>query len=476
MILMMVLPGIVVMLIILMSDKKMKLIKQMVLLLSIVELMLSLCLWVYFDDFMMYNECLISYKWVLYYNINYTIGIDGISLLMLNLTNFLITICILCSWKIKYRLKDFLILLFIIQFCLINVFIVLDLILFYIFFESVLIPMFLIIGVWGSRERKIHAAYQFFVYTLLGSLLMLLSIVLIHFSKGTTDIYLLKDLDLSIYRERIIWLAFFFSFAVKIPMFPFHIWLPEAHVEAPTAGSVLLAGILLKLGGYGFLRFSLPLLGESNFYFGPLIYILSILGVIYCSLTTIRQIDMKKIIAYSSVAHMNYVTVGIFSNTIQGLEGCIYLMISHGLVSSGLFLCVGMLYDRYKTRLISYYGGIVTIMPIFSIFFLFLILSNISFPGTSSFIGEILILLGSIKLNTVVAFFLFLGVILGAVYSMFLYNRILFSCLRDNKNYNDVNYREAAILFYLVYLIILLGFQPNLILERIHFHVFSLLK
>ena len=310
------------------------------------------------------------------------------------------------------------------------VFCMLDLLLFYVFFESVLLPMFLIIGVWGSRERKIRAAYQFFLYTLIGSLFMLLAILLIYFQTGTTDLQVLFVSEFSLQRQFLLWFAFFASFAVKVPMIPVHIWLPEAHVEAPTSGSVILAGVLLKLGTYGFVRYSIPLFPDASVYFTPLVYTMSIIGIIYASLTTLRQIDLKKIIAYSSVAHMGFVTLGLFSLNIQGIEGALLLMLSHGFVASSLFLCIGVLYDRTHTRLVKYYGGLVHVMPLFSVFFLIFTMGNLSLPGTSSFVGEFLILVGVFQTNPFVATCAATGMILGGAYSIWLYNRVVFGNLK----------------------------------------------
>lgn len=411
-------------------------------------------------------------------NLNYYTGVDGISIFFIILTALIIPICILCSWTtVKYRLKEFLIILFFIEFLLFNVFFVLDVLLFYVFFEGVLIPMFLLIGIWGSRERRIHAAYQFFLYTLIGSVLMLLAILLIYFETGSTNIHVLIDSEYSEIRQIIVWLAFFCSFAVKVPMVPVHIWLPEAHVEAPTAGSVILAGILLKMGTYGLIRFSLPMLPYGTEYFVPLVYTISVIGIIYSSCTTIRQIDLKKIIAYSSVAHMNYVTIGIVSNDIQGIEGSIYMMLGHGLVSSGLFLCVGMLYERYHTRVINYYGGLIYGMPIFGVIFLILTLANVSLPGTSNFIGEFMILVGIFNKNIIVAILAAIGVILGAVYAIWLYNRVMFGILKNENitEYADVNKREFLTYMPLIVLIIILGIYPSILLDTMHISVMEVL-
>lgn len=411
-------------------------------------------------------------------NVSYYTGVDGISIFFIILTALLIPICVLCSWTtVRYRLKEWLIILFFIEFLLFNVFGVLDLLLFYIFFESVLIPMFLIIGVWGSRERRIHAAYQFFLYTLLGSLFMLLAILLIYFQTGSTNIHVLVDSEYSQWRQVIVWFAFFCSFAVKVPMVPVHIWLPEAHVEAPTAGSVLLAGILLKMGTYGMIRFSLPMLPYGTQYFVPLVYAMSVVGIVYSSCTTIRQVDLKKIIAYSSVAHMNFVTIGIMSNDIQGIEGSIYLMLGHGVVSSALFLCVGMLYERHHTRIINYYGGMIYGMPIFGVLFMAFTFANISLPGTSNFVGEFLVLAGVFNRNIFVAVAASLGVILGAVYAIWLYNRVMFGEQKVQfvEGFADINMREFYIYLPLIILVGVLGIYPSLLLETMHLPVLEVL-
>ena len=375
-------------------------------------------------------------------------------------------------------LKEYLICFLVLEFLLIQVFCVLDLFLFYIYFESVLIPMFLIVGIWGSRERKIRAAYQFFLYTLLGSLLMLIALLCIYFQTGSTDLQFLWNIEFSEKHQFLFWLAFFASFAVKIPMIPFHIWLPEAHAEAPTAGSVILAGILLKMGGYGFMRFSIPMFPLATVYFTPIIYTLSLLATIYASFTTLRQIDLKKIIAYSSISHMGFVTIGLFTLNIQGVEGSVFLMLSHGLVSSALFLSIGILYDRYKTRIIRYYGGFVQVMPIFTIFLLFFVFSNIGFPGTSSFIGELLVLLGIFQLNIFVTFFIAVSMVLGAAYSIWFFNRISFGLLKTHyfKVFQDLSRREFWILISLVLGILWMGVLPTTFLNEMHFSIINLIE
>jgi len=412
------------------------------------------------------------------FNIHYIVGLDGISLLLIILTTLLIPLCICVNINtIHYRFKEYVLLLILLEFLLINTFSVLNLVFFYIFFESVLIPMFLIIGIWGSRQRKIHAAYQFFLYTFFGSIFMLFSILIIYIHLGTTnyDILLLNNFN-SLY-QKFLWFAIFFSFAIKIPMIPVHIWLPEAHVEAPTAGSVLLAGILLKLGSYGMLRFLIPIFPEATIYFLPLVYTFSIIGIIYGSLTTLRQIDLKKIIAYSSVVHMNFALLGLFALNLEGIQGSIYLMLSHGIVSGALFLCIGCLYDRYHTRILRYYGGLVLTMPIFSCFFLIFTLANIAFPGTSSFVGEFLIFLGIFKENITVAMFSAIGSVLSASYSVWLYNRVIFKNINMLyfSLFRDLKAIERIFFYPLLFLVFLLGIYPKFFLDLTYISVLRII-
>nr|QHD46966.1 Nad4 [Anthoceros agrestis] len=460
-------------------DSRIQLIRSIGLCTSLITFLYSLFFWIEFDNSTAKFQFVESIRWLPYSNINLYIGIDGISLFFVVLTTFLIPICILVGWSsIKSYKKEYMIAFLICESLMIAVFCMLDLLLFYVFFESVLIPMFIIIGIWGSRQRKIQAAYQFFLYTLLGSVFMLLAILFIFFQTGTTDLRILLTTEFSERRQILLWIAFFASFSVKVPMVPVHIWLPEAHVEAPTAGSVILAGILLKLGTYGFLRFSIPMFPEATFFFIPFICTLSVIAIIYTSLTTVRQIDLKKMIAYSSVAHMNFVTIGMFSLNIQGIEGSILLMLSHGLVSSALFLCVGALYDRHKTRLVKYYGGLVSIMPIFCTIFLFFTLANMSLPGSSSFIGEFLILIGAFQRNSLVATLAALGMILGAAYSLWLYNRVVFGNFKPNflKKFSDLNRREVLIFLPFIVGVIWMGVYPEVFLECMHTSVSNLVQ
>lgn len=411
--------------------------------------------------------------------LNFILGIDGISLFFVILTTFLIPVCLLVGWKsIEIYVKEYVIAFLFMESLMIAVFSVLDLLLFYVFFESVLIPMFIIIGVWGSRERKIRAAYQFFLYTLFGSLIMLLAVLLIYFQAGTCSLETLYLTDFSEKRSVLLWLAFFASFAVKVPMVPVHIWLPEAHVEAPTAGSVLLAGIMLKLGTYGFLRFSIPLFPYASIYFTPLVYTLSCIAIIYTSLTTIRQVDLKKIIAYSSVAHMNFVTLGLFSLNAQGVEGSIMLMLSHGIVSPALFLLVGALYDRHKTRLLRYYGGAARSMPLFALLFLFFTMANISLPGTSSFVGEFLVLTGAFQNNSFAAIMASTGMVLGAAYALWLCNRVIYGFPKADyiSAWSDLSRREFFMFLPFVFLVLLIGIVPEPFLDVLRSSVGNVLQ
>lgn len=455
------------------------LIKQIAFLNSSITFLLSLLLWIFFDC----SSCTFQYveffNWMPFFNINFYLGVDGISLFFILLSTFLTCICILSSWiVVKKQVKTYVIFFLLIEFSLVIVFSILDVAIFYVFFESILIPMFFIIGVWGSRTRRLKAAYQFFLYTLTGSLFMLLAIFFLFFETGTTDFQILNTVIFSEEKEIVLWLAFFISFSVKVPMIPFHIWLPEAHVEAPTAGSIMLAGILLKIGTYGFLRFSISLFPHASIFFAPLIYSMSVIAIIYTSLTTLRQIDLKKIIAYSSIAHMGLVTIGIFTFNLPGIIGSLLVMISHGFVSSSLFLCIGVLYDRFHTRLIKYYTGLVQVMPVFSFIFTFFSISNLAFPSLSSFVGEFLILIGSFFNSTITALLSSTSMVFGASYCLWLCNRILFGPLITKYMfcYKDVNRREIALFFPLIFCIIWMGVYPEAFIECMQFSLFNLLQ
>ncbi|MBL8908977.1 MAG: NADH-quinone oxidoreductase subunit M, partial [Rhizobiales bacterium] len=398
---------------------------------------------------------------------SYHLGVDGISMLFVILTTFLMPICILASWHVSTRLREYMLAFLVLETLMIGVFVSLDLVLFYLFFEGGLIPMFLIIGVWGG-PRRVYASFKFFLYTLLGSVLMLLAIIAMYWQAGTTDIaVLLKTSAFPAEMQTWLWLAFFASFAVKMPMWPVHTWLPDAHVEAPTAGSVILAAILLKMGGYGFLRFSLPMFPNASDLFAPLVFALSIVAIIYTSLVALVQEDMKKLIAYSSVAHMGFVTMGIFTFTRQGIDGALFQMISHGLVSGALFLCVGVVYDRMHTREIAAYGGLVNRMPLYAFTFMVFTMANVGLPGTSGFVGEFLTLLGAFQSNSWVAFLATTGVILSAAYALYLYRRVVFGDLHKHalRAIQDMTPRELTTLAPLIVLTIYFGVYPAPILD-----------
>jgi len=400
-------------------------------------------------------------------SIRYKMGVDGISMLFVVLTAFLMPLCILASWQaIEERVKEYMIAFLVLETLMLGVFCALDLILFYLFFEGGLIPMFLIIGVWGG-VRRVYASFKFFLYTLLGSVLMLLAMIAMYWHAETTDIPTLLTYKFPTDMQWWLWLAFFASFAVKLPMWPVHTWLPDAHVEAPTAGSVILAGILLKMGGYGFLRFSLPMFPLASQVFAPLVFALSVVAIVYTSLVALAQEDVKKLIAYSSVAHMGFVTMGIFSFTVQGVDGAIFQMLSHGLVSAALFLCVGVVYDRMHTREIAAYGGLVNRMPLYAATFMVFTLANVGLPGTSGFIGEFLTLVGAFRANTWVAFLATSGLILSATYALYLYRRMIFGALDKPslRGIRDMNYRELLVFAPLVLLVIFFGFYPAPLLD-----------
>jgi NADH-quinone oxidoreductase subunit M len=453
--------------------------KRIAIVVTVATFLFSLLLWLNFNTTTSDFQFEENTAWFAGYNINYHLGIDGISLFMVLLTTFLMPLCILCSWEtITKRVREFMIAFLVLEAFVIGVFCALDLLLFYVFFEGMLIPMYLIIGVWGGAQR-VYAAYKFFLYTLLGSVLFLLAVLYIYQTLGTMDIptIMQRAPDYTLAVQRWLWLAMFASFAVKVPMWPVHTWLPDAHVQAPTAGSVILAGILLKMGAYGFLRFSLPMLPQASHYFTPLMYTLSVIAVIYTSLVALVQQDMKKLIAYSSVAHMGFVTAGLFAFNMQGMEGAIIQMISHGLVSGALFLCVGVVYDRLHTREIERFGGLVSLMPYYALLFMFFTLASVGLPGTSGFVGEFLVLVGTFKAKTALATLLATGLVLGAAYALWLYRRVMFGEVvhKDLLKMPDLSCREWLVFLPLALSILWLGIYPSAVLSAMHASVAHLL-
>ncbi len=433
---------------------------------TIITFLVSLLIWADFNPAASGFQFGESYIW-LGGAMNYRMGVDGISMLFVILTTFLMPICIIASWRVDRRVKEYMVAFLVLETLMIGVFCALDLVVFYLFFEGGLIPMFLIIGVWGG-QRRVYASFKFFLYTLLGSVLMLLAIMAMYWQAGTTDIaQILKETKFPAGMQTWLFLAFLASFAVKLPMWPVHTWLPDAHVEAPTAGSVILAAILLKMGGYGFLRFSLPMFPLASADFTPFVYVLSVMAIIYTSLVALMQEDMKKLIAYSSVAHMGFVTMGIFTMTQQGIDGALFQMISHGLVSGALFLCVGVVYDRMHTREIAAYGGLVNRMPLYAFVFMLFTMANVGLPGTSGFIGEFLSLLGVFGVNNWVAVFATSGIILSACYALWLYRRVIFGVLEKDslKAITDMTPREAVCLLPLVALTVYFGVHPAPLLD-----------
>jgi|TARA_B110000971_G_C19995512_1_gene494095 proton-translocating NADH-quinone oxidoreductase chain M len=473
------LPLIGAIIILFIKDTNVRLIKNVALGFSMASFALSTFLWVLFDRSTAKFQFVEEFLWIPSSNINFFIGVDGISLFFVLLTTLLVPLCILASWdSVKIYVKEYFIAFLVMEALLIIVFSILDLLLFYVFFESVLIPMFLIVGVWGSRERRVRAAYMLFLYTLIGSVLMLLAILLMYSIAGTTDYQILLTTPFDESLQKVLWIAFFASFAVKVPMVPVHIWLPEAHVEAPTAGSVILAGVLLKLGSYGLIRFSIPLFPSATVFFTPLVYTMAAIAIVYTSLTAVRQTDMKRVIAYASVAHMNVILVGMFAMNAQGMEGAIIQQLAHGFVSSALFLGIGVLYDRHHTRLIKYYGGMAHTMPIFVTIFLFFTMANIAMPLTAGFVGEFLILAGAFQVNTTIAVLAATGMVLGGGYSLWLFNRIAYGNLKVQalKAFSDINRREFFVQLPLILGTLLMGIYPEIFLDPIHVSVANLLE
>lgn len=466
-----------ILLLVIVDDKHINWLKKFVLFNS--GLICVLTSYIYSD----FKNNLINYTGVFLYRFDFNVlnlpisfGLDGVSIIFFFFTSLLVFSCIVYIWS-DSKFRDYALWLLVLELILLVTFGILNLFFFYVCFEATLVPMYLIIGVWGSRERKIRAVYLFFFYTLCGSLLTLIGILYIYSVVGSLDIEYLLTYNFTETEEYFLWIAFFLSFASKIPMFPFHIWLPEAHVEAPTVGSVLLAGILLKLGVYGFLRFSITLFPVASLYFAPLVYTLSLLGIIYASMSAIGQTDMKRIIAYSSVAHMNLVTLGIFSLNSVGVQGAIVQSISHGFVSGGLFFLIGIVYSRYHTRSVHYYGGLVHCMPLYGVLFVLFTMANIALPGTSSFVGEFLLLLGIYKTSIVTTIFATLGVILSGAYSLWLCNRIIFGNLKINYTlrYADLSHNEFAVMIFITLFVIFLGIYPSVITDITQLSVYSLL-
>jgi NADH-quinone oxidoreductase subunit M len=452
--------------------------RNVALLTSLATFLVSLLVWAGFDsqsaDFQLVDQA----RWLPGFDINYKMGVDGISIFFVLLSTFLTPICILSAWEaIQKRVKEYMICFLVLETMMVGMFCSLDLVLFYMFFEGVLIPMFIIIGVWGG-QRRVYAAFKFFLYTLLGSVLMLLAILAMYYDAHTTDIQVLMSHGFPHAMQTWLWLAFFASFAVKVPMWPVHTWLPDAHVEAPTAGSVILAGVLLKMGGYGFLRFSVPMFPLASHDLAAVIFTLSIVAVIYTSLVALVQQDMKKLIAYSSIAHMGFVTLGIFTFNVHGVEGSIFQMLSHGVVSGALFLCVGVVYDRLHTREINRYGGLAKNMPAYALVFMFFTMASVGLPGTSGFVGEFLVLMGAFEANTFVALFAATGLVLGAAYMLYLYRRVIFGKLtkEDLKVLLDLSPREVMLFVPLIVMVLWMGIYPTTFLDPIHATVSKLIN
>ncbi|TPW33520.1 NADH-quinone oxidoreductase subunit M [Martelella alba] len=441
-------------------------IRNVALLTTLFTFVVSVIIWIKFDSSNPNFQMIEDHPW-LGTGIGYHMGIDGISILFIMLTTILMPFCILASWEaINERVKAYMIAFLVLETLIIGVFVSLDIVMFYVFFEAGLIPMYLVIGIWG-HERRVYASMKFFLYTLAGSVFMLLSIMAMYWVTGTTSVPVLLQYNFPINMEYWLFLGFFASFAVKMPMWPVHTWLPDAHVEAPTAASGVLAGVLLKLGGFGVLRYSMPMFPDASWAFAPIIFAMSIIAIIYASLVALMQTDMKKMVAYSSIAHMGFVTMGMFSATTEGIEGSIFLMLSHGIVSGALFFCIGVIYDRMHTREIAAYGGLVNNMPKFAVIFMIFAMANVGLPGTSGFVGEFLTVIGVFQINTWVAVFAATGVVLSAAYTLWLYRRVIFGALEKEslKALLDLSTREKLVLYPLAALVIFFGFFPSPIFD-----------
>ncbi len=434
---------------------------------SLATFVMSLFIWFGFERGTAEFQFVEKAVWFPGYNIDYHMGVDGISMLFVMLSTLLTPLCVLASWDaIRVRVKEYMVAFLVLETLMVGMFCALDFVLFYFFYEGVLIPMFLIIGIWGG-ERRVYSAFKFFLFTLAGSVLLFLALLAMYFEVGTTDVPTMLEHGFPAGMQTWLWLALFASFAVKVPMWPVHTWLPDAHVEAPTAGSVILAGVLLKMGGYGFVRFSVPMLPLASEFFTPLVFVLSVMAILYTSLVALAQEDMKKLIAYSSVAHMGMVTLGTFTVTQQGLEGAMFQMLSHGVVSAALFLIVGVIYDRMHTRLIARYDGLVERMPVYALFFMIFMLASVGLPGTSGFVGEFLVLVGLFQVNTWAALLATGGMILGAAYMLYLYRRIIFGVMTkpDLKAILDLSPREALVFAPLLALVFWMGIYPMSFLD-----------
>ncbi|MBN9565419.1 MAG: NADH-quinone oxidoreductase subunit M [Alphaproteobacteria bacterium] len=452
--------------------------KRVALWVSLTNLLIALVTWGQFNPQLTDYQLVESYSWVQQFHTAFSLGLDGLSLPFVLLTTFLTPLCILMSWhSIEQKVKAYLLMFLLLEALVLGTFLATDLVVFYIFFEAVLIPMYFIIGIWGG-ERRVYAAFKFFLYTLAGSLLMLVAILAMTSEIGTTSMIDITGKTFSFEWQRWLWLAFFMSFAVKMPMWPVHTWLPDAHVEAPTSGSVILAGVLLKMGGYGFIRFLLPMFPDASLYFAPLVYTLSLIAAVYTALVAMVQEDIKKLIAYSSVAHMAFVTMGIFTFDINGLQGAMAQMISHGLISSALFLCVGVIYDRMHTREIAFYNGLALLMPRYAVLFVLFTMASVGLPGTSGFVAEFLVLLGSIQVSGWMTWLLALSMITGAVYMLYLTKRVIFGKSTNKKllDMKDISLRESIILYPLAGLILVMGIYPSVVLKMSELKVVEILK
>ncbi|OFX11136.1 MAG: NADH-quinone oxidoreductase subunit M [Alphaproteobacteria bacterium RIFOXYD12_FULL_60_8] len=451
--------------------------RNVAILTSLVTFVLSLGVWGHFDPEATGFQMVEKVVWLPDLGISYNMGVDGISMLFVILSTFLTPLCIISSiGAVETRVREYMVSFLVLETLMVGMFCALDLMLFYIFFEGVLIPMYVIIGIWGGKN-KIYAAFKFFLYTLLGSVLMLLAMLAMYHTSGTTDIPTLLTYHFPASMQAVLWVAFFASFAVKVPMWPVHTWLPDAHVQAPTAGSVILAGVLLKMGGYGFVRFSIPMFPEATNDFTPVVYGLSIVAVVYTSLVALVQEDMKKLIAYSSIAHMGFVTIGLFAMNQQAVEGAVFQMLSHGVVSAALFLCVGVVYDRMHTREISRYGGLVKRMPVYAVVFMIFTMASVGLPGTSGFVGEFLVLLGVFQASSWVALMAASGLVLGAAYMLYLYRRVVFGDLvrPDLKKIMDLNRREVVVFTPLILVVLWMGIYPDSFLSVMHVSVKTLI-